>query len=100
VLLGRLLAAGVTDITVRMDKGFFSRVMVQALYALDVSFPPQGSRPQVGAASPGSRRRSEKDPSIWTATGTLYDARLLSCDWRRPLAAEEGSLGHRANLWR
>jgi hypothetical protein len=41
----------------------------------------------------GSRRRSEKDPSIWTATGTLYEARLLSCEWRRPLSAEEGSLG-------
>lgn len=92
-LVGRLRAAGVTDITVRMDKGFFSRAMVQALYALDVSFLLKIPDHKWVRRCLGSRRRSEKDPSIWTATGTLYEARLLSCEWRRPLSAEEGSLG-------
>ena len=37
-LVGRLRAAGVEDITVRLDKGFFARRMVRTLEGLGVSF--------------------------------------------------------------
>ncbi|HER19902.1 MAG TPA: hypothetical protein ENO14_02530, partial [Chromatiales bacterium] len=37
-LVARLRAEGIDDITVRLDKGFFSRSMVDKLQALDVAF--------------------------------------------------------------
>ncbi len=93
LLVSRLRAAGVADITVRMDKGFFSRAMVDALHALDVFFLLKIPDYQWVRQRLGARRRSEKDPAIWTASGVLYDARLLSCEWRRTLSAADDSLG-------
>ncbi|MGH7503092.1 MAG: transposase [Longimicrobiales bacterium] len=92
ILVARLREAGVGEITVRLDKGFFSRAMVDALQELGVSFllkVPDYSwlRQRLGA-----RRQSEKDPAIWTASGTLYGVRLLSCEWRRALLTEQGTL--------
>ncbi|MGH3927349.1 MAG: transposase, partial [Pseudonocardiaceae bacterium] len=93
VLVARLREAGVAEITVRMDKGFFSRAMVDALEALGVSFLLKVPDHRWVRQRLGPRRHSEKDGAIWTAGGTLYGARLLSCEWRRALEAERNGLG-------
>lgn len=95
-LVGRIRSAGIEDITVRLDKGFFSRSMVQHLQALDVDFllkiPAHGwlrdhQRPW---------RQSAKGENIfpghelWTTSGSLWGVRLLSLQTRRPLTSLEG----------
>jgi hypothetical protein len=86
-LVGRLRQLGVAEITVRLDKGFCSQAMVETLQALDVAFLLKvpnhaGTRRALGAYRP-----SEKDPTLWTAAGTLYGARLCSVQQRLPLIA-------------
>lgn len=81
-IVGRLRALGVHDITIRMDKGFFSKEMVAALTDLGVRFFLKVPRYAWVRREIGAWRRSEKDDRIWTATGTLYGARLLACEWR------------------
>lgn len=97
-LVERLRAAGVSDITLRLDKGFFSREMVDTLDDLGVRYflkvPDWGwVRARLSPA-----RRSRKDPARWTRTGELYGARLLSVEERRkPERAErELALGTEA----
>ena len=52
-LVGRLRAAGVEDITVRLDEGFFSRRMVRTLDGLAVSFLLKGAASPVAVLAPG-----------------------------------------------
>jgi len=94
-LVGRLRVAGVKQITVRLDKGFFSRSIVEKLQDLDVHFLlkiPAHSWLQDHQAP---WRRSAKGPDIfpghelWTTSGTLWDVRLLSIQTRRPLQGED-----------
>lgn len=99
VLVTRLREAGVEEITVRLDKGFFSKAIVEILQALDVGFllkiPSHGWL----ADHQGSWRRSKRGEGIfegattWTTTGRLWGARLLSIQGRRPLAEADGTLG-------
>jgi hypothetical protein len=84
-IVRRLHALGVHDITVRMDKGFFSKDMVSALTDMNVRFLLKVPRYYWVRRELGAWRRSEKDDRIWTATGTLYGARLLACEWRVPI---------------
>lgn len=84
-LVGRLRQLGVAEITVRLDKGFCSRAMVEALHALDVAFLLKVPNQAWVRAELGAYRPSEKDPTLWTATGTLYGARLCSVEQRLPL---------------
>lgn len=91
-LVGRLRAAGVDEITLRLDKGFFSREMVEALDALDVAYYLKVPNFRWVRARLGTARRSSKDPSLWTRSGTLYSARLLSVEQREAVEdAPEGS---------
>ena len=91
VLVHRLREAGVVDITVRLDKGFFSRAMVECLQDLGVSFLLKVPDHHWVRSALGPMRRSRKsleitkDPAlaIWSASGPLYGARLLSLEWRR-----------------
>jgi hypothetical protein len=91
-IVARLRGLGVHDITVRMDKGFFSKEMVQALVALEVRFFLKMPRYSWVRSAAGAWRASAKDAALWTATGELYGVRLLACEWRVPLRAEEGQL--------
>lgn len=86
-LVGRLRQLGVAEITVRLDKGFCSRTMVEQLQALDVHFVLKVPDQAWVRAQLGPYRQSEKDPTRWTATGTLYGARLGSVEQRLPLVA-------------
>ncbi len=91
-LVARLRSVGVQEITLRLDKGFFSREMVAALEALGVSYvlkvPDQAwVRSQLSAY-----RNSSKDEAIWSASGTLYGARLLSIQQRKATSAQDEEL--------
>ena len=97
-LVERLRGAGVRDITVRLDKGFFSRRMVRTLESLGVSFLLKVPRHGWLKAHRGHWRFSAKGEAVfpgedvWTATGTLWGARLLTVQTTRPIG-DEGMLG-------
>ena len=83
-LVERLRGAGVRDITVRLDKGFFSRRMVRTLERLGVSFLLTVPRHGWLNAHCGHWRFSARGEAVfpgedvWTATGTPWGARLLT----------------------
>jgi hypothetical protein len=87
LLIARLRAHGVTDLIVRLDKGFFSREMVDVLMDLEVAFVLKVSDHAWVRRHLGSYRQSEADPELWTATGELYGVRLCSVERRRPVPA-------------
>jgi len=97
LLVARLREAGVEEITVRLDKGFFSRAMVECLerlavrYVLKVRDHHWVRRELSGWRRSAKSQEITKDPtvSIWSSSGTLYGARLLSLEWRRTESAEE-----------
>jgi len=86
-LVGRLRQLGVTDLTVRLDKGFCSQAMVERLRALHVGFLLKAPNQAWVRRALGPYRQSEKDPTLWTAHGELYGARLCSVQQRLPLCA-------------
>ena len=81
-LVERLYAAGIEKITIRLDKGFHSKKMVKVLDELDAHYLLKIPDQHWVRAALGPWRASEKDPTIWTATGTLWGARLLSVEER------------------
>ena len=96
-LVGHLRGAGVLDITVRLDKGFFSREMVRTLERLGVSFLLKVPRHGWLRGHRGPWRFSAKGEAVfpgeelWTAMGTLWGVRLLTVQTTRP-AESEGAL--------
>jgi hypothetical protein len=96
LLVHRLRSAGVHEITIRLDKGFFSKEMVETLEALDVTYVLKVPNWAWVRARLRPFRRSAKriasSETLWTAGGTLYGARLLSLQSRRPLRAASGEL--------
>jgi len=98
LLVTRLRAAGVSDITVRLDKGFFSRSMVRALEDLGVRYLLKIPAHAWLRDHQGPWRRSAKSDKVfpshelWTTSGTLWDARLLSIQTRKPLDTYETPL--------
>ncbi|WP_420442117.1 transposase [Candidatus Palauibacter sp.] len=96
-LVARLRGAGVRRITVRLDKGFFSRSIVARMEELGVSYllkVPQyawlggfrGVWETAAADGAGDRE-------LRTASGELWGTRLLSVERRRRIGPEEGELG-------
>ncbi len=81
-LIKRLRAAGVTDLTVRLDKGFFSQEMVQLLRELKVDFVLKVPDQAWVRSALSAYRHSTEDPTIWTAIGELYGMRLCSVERR------------------
>ena len=98
-LVGRLRAAGVGPITVRLDKGFFAKRVVRTLQRLGVSYFLKVPNHQVVRNQLGTWHRSvraegifEGAQAVWTSSGSLWGGRLLSLQGRRPLAEAEGTL--------
>ena len=93
-LVARLRAVGITDITVRLDKGFFSRSMVRTLEDLGVHYllkiPAHGWLADHQAPWRRSAKGEDVFPGheLWTTSGTLWGARLLSIQTRKPLEAD------------
>ena len=97
-LVGHLRDAGVGDITVRLDEGFFSQRMAQTLEELGVSFLLKVPRHGWLSGCRGPWCHSKKGEAIfpgeelWSATGSLWGARLLTIQTRKPVETEEGRL--------
>lgn len=92
-LVTQLRSAGVEEITLRLDKGFFSKQMVHALETLGVSYVLKVPDHRWLGRHLSPFRRSEKDSSLWTASGELYGARLLTTQQRREIDGDaEGEL--------
>lgn len=98
-LVARLRAVGVEEITVRLDKGFFSKEIVQTVQALDVFFLLKVPNHRWLQEHQRPWRWTERAQGIfpgaaevWTTTGTLWGERLLSVQGRRPLEDSDGSL--------
>ena len=91
-LVKRLRAAGVERITVRLDKGFFSKAMVETLQRLEVEYVLKVPAYRWVRALLGPLRQSKKDERLWTGSATLYGARLLAVEQRRELKTEDGEL--------
>jgi hypothetical protein len=87
ILVGRLRQLGITDLTVRLDKGFCSKAMVERLHDLHVSFLLKVPNQAWVRRALGPYRASEKDPTLWTAHGELYGARLCAVQQRLPRCA-------------
>lgn len=98
-LVGRLRELGIEQITVRLDKGFFSKDMVEALQELKVGFLLKVPNYRWLQDHQAPWRKSVRAQGIfpeaeevWSTSGTLWDARLLSLQGRRPLRQREGML--------
>ena len=89
---------GVETVTVRLDKGFFSRSMVRTLDDLDVRFLLKVPAHQWLADHQQPWRRSRKGKHIvpgrelWTTSGRMWGVRLLSLQTRHPLAGDDNTL--------
>lgn len=97
--MGWLRAAGVEEITVRLDKGFFAKRMVETLDGLGVFYVLKLPNHAFVREAIGPWRRSEraagifpKAETVYRATGTVWGARLLSLQGRRPLPVDEATL--------
>jgi hypothetical protein len=92
-LVERLRVAGVEEITLRLDKGFFSKEMVRTLEALGVRYVLKVPDQAYVRKAVGAYRHSAKDEALWSASGILHGARLLSVQKRREIdGATEGEL--------
>ena len=91
-LVKRLRAAGVERITVRLDKGFFSKAMVETLQRLEVGYVLKVPAYKWARTLLGPLRQSKKDKRLWTGSAQLYGARLLAVEQRRELKTESGEL--------
>lgn len=99
-LVGRLRELGVQQITVRLDKGFFSKEIVRTLQELEVGFflkmpnrPWLREQQRAWRRSVRARGIFPEAEEVWTASSPLWGARLLSLQGRRALRHEAGSLG-------
>lgn len=95
-LVARLRAAGAQEITLRLDKGFFSKEMVETLEALGVRYVLKVPdwpwvRARLGCFRRSARHTSSRE-TLWTTRTKLYGARLFSLERRRPLRADSGEL--------
>lgn len=77
------------EITLRLDKGFFSREMVETLQELGVDYYLKVPNFHWVRARLGEARRSQKDASLWTRSGRLYGARLLSVEQRHAMEEDD-----------
>lgn len=91
-LVGQLRTAGVQEITVRLDKGFFSKEIVETLRALGVRYALKVPNHKWVRSRLSEYRHSQKDARLWMASGALYGARLLSVQQRREVGGAEGEL--------
>ena len=89
-----LRAQGVKRITVRLDKGFFSRAMVELLQSLGVDFVLKMQEANTLQQFKGPFRRYLHDPRLTVSEGEWAGARMLCVrEWEDPKAGEL-ALGH------
>ncbi len=95
-LVARLREAGVRDITVRLDKGFFSKRIAASMEELGVSYllkvPRYGWLDGFRGAWETATADGAGDRELRTASGELWGTRLLSVERRRRTGPAEGEL--------
>lgn len=98
-LIEWLREVGVTEITVRLDKGFWSKKIVRTLQELDVHFLLKAPNQRYVRQALGSWRVSKRAEGLFpnacevcSNSGRLWGARLVSLEGRRPLEEAEGTL--------
>ena len=91
-LVAWLRAAGVEEITVRLDKGFFSKAMAQHLEALGVKYVLKVQESEPMQARKGTFVQSGQEPGFWSSEGQSWGFRLLSVEERQKRGAAEGEL--------
>lgn len=89
-----LRAAGVEEITVRLDKGFYSQATARVLDALGVKFVLKVPESKVVRSRKGEFVQSadEERKHLWSSEGQSWGFRLLSVEERKELSAAEGEL--------
>lgn len=99
-LVERLRAAGVEEITVRLDKGFFSKSLAGRLDRLGVTFLLKVPNHRWLADHRGPWRLNGRAEGAFSearqalsATGELWGFRLLGLEGRRPLQERGDTLG-------
>ena len=89
-----LRAQGVKRIIVRLDKGFFSRAMVELLESLDVEYVLKMQEAKPLQQFKGPFQRYLHDPRLMVSEGEWSGARMLCVrEWEDPKAGEL-ALGH------
>ena len=83
---------GVEEITVRLDKGFFSQAMAHHLAGLGVKFVVKVQEGPVMCGRKGEFVQSKEEPRYWSSEGQSWGYRLLSVEERAPKGAAEGEL--------
>jgi hypothetical protein len=91
-LVAWLRSAGVEEITVRLDKGFFSQAMAQHLEKLGVKYVLKVQESQTMQERKGAFVQSEQEPRFWSSEGQSWGFRLLSVEEREKVGAAEGEL--------
>ena len=95
-LVTRLRGAGVRDITVRLDKGFFGKRIAGRMEELGVAYLLKVPRHAWLGGFRGAWRRADDDEAegreLRTASGELWGRRLLSVERRRRIGPEAGEL--------
>ncbi len=95
-LVARLRGAGVRRITVRLDKGFFSKSIARRMEELGVSYllkvPRHAWLDGFRGAWETAARDEAGDRELRTASGELWGTRLLSVERRRRVGPDEGEL--------
>ncbi len=93
-LVDRPRGAGVRDIAVRLDKGFFGKRIVARMEALGASYLLKVPRHPWLPGFRGAWRTAAKAEGreLRTASGELWGTRLLSVERRRRVRPEEGEL--------
>jgi hypothetical protein len=91
-LVAWLRAAGVEQITVRLDKGFFSKAMAQHLEKLGVKYVLKVQESWPMQERKGAFVQSQIEPRFWSSEGQSWGFRLLSVEEREKVGTAEGEL--------
>lgn len=98
-LIAWLRELGVEEITVRLDKGFWKKQIVHTLQQLGVWFLMKAPNQNYVRRALGTWRLSERAEGVfrnaagvYSNSGRLWGARLLSLEGRRPLEHAEDTL--------
>jgi hypothetical protein len=87
-----LRAAGVQEIVVRMDKGFFRKSMIAKLVELKVFFVVKMQELNTLQQYKGKFRQSKKNGKFWSSVGSLWGVRMLCVQERQEIGAAQGEL--------
>lgn len=91
-----LRSAGVEEITVRLDKGFYSKATAETLKGLGVKFVLKVPESRVIQSRKGAfaeaKEKASQSKSLWISEGQNWGLRLMSVEERKKLGSAAGEL--------